>query len=201
MQIPKEPAEKLKRYFINADPFLWGILGGKNKKERLQELKKMGFLRSYSDGASATYTRVNQDLLVELGIDGILERIVIPAVTNIFEPDILRYFQRCWDQGQSPDMKYLTEHQLYRKRIFGDGEVYEKAGFQHDRKGFGRAFRVVGHKDRAQMFVQIDTQHNFVERWTVFAGLWFEEIEPLLSSAREGATASSNVKAGSNPPK
>jgi len=24
-----------------------------------------------------------------------------------------------------------------------------------------------------------------VERWTVFAGLWFEEIEPLFGSVRE----------------
>jgi hypothetical protein len=200
MQISKEQAEKLKRYFINADPFLWGILEGKNKKERLLELKKMGFLPSYSEGTNATYTKVNQDLLVELGIDGILERIVILAVTNMFEPDVLRYFQRCWDQGQNPDMKYLTEHKLYRKRIFGDGEVYEKAGFQIDRKGFGRAFRVVGHKDPAQIFVQIDTQHSFVERWTVFAGLWFEEIEPLLDSTRQGATAASDVKSGSRLP-
>jgi hypothetical protein len=184
MQISKEQAEKLKRYFVNADPFLWGVLGAKNKnkKERLKELKDSGFLQSYSEGSNATYNRINQDLLVELGIEGILERIIVPRVINGFAPDVLQYFHRCWDQGQNPDMKYLEEHKLYQKHRLTSAEVYENAGFQIDRKGFGRKFRVVGHKDPAQLFVQIDTQHDFVERWTVFAGLWFEEIEPLLGS-------------------
>jgi hypothetical protein len=199
MKIPKEQAEKLKRYFINADPFLWGVLEAKNKKGRLKELKKNGFLQSYSESSNATYSKINQDLLVELGIDGILEHIVVPRVTKAFAPDVLRYFQRCWDQGQNPDMKYFIEHKLYRRRIFGDGEVYESRGFQFDRKGFGRVARVVGHKDLAQLFVQIDTQHNFVERWTVFAGLWFEEIEPLLDSMREGVSEGSNIKSGLKP--
>jgi len=199
MQIPKEQAEKLKRYFINADPFLWGVLGGKNKKGRLTELKKNGFLQSYSEGSNATYSKINQDLLVELGIDGILEHIVVPRVTNAFAPDVLRYFQRCWDQGQNPDLKYLIERKLYRRRIFGDGEVYESSGFQFDPKGFGRVWRWVGYKDLAQLFVQIDTQHHFVERWTVFAGLWFEEIEPLLSSTREGVSEGTNIKSGLKP--
>jgi hypothetical protein len=193
MQISKEQGEKLKRYFINADPFLWGVLEARsepkaknkleaNKKVRLGKLKEGGFLQNYTDGTSATYSKINQDLLVELGIDGILERIVIPRVTKAFAPDVLVYFRRCWDQGQNPDMKYLVEHKLYGRRILGDGEVYESAGFHIDRKAVGRRFRVVGHRDTAQLFVQIDTQHEFVERWTVFAGLWFEEIEPLLGS-------------------
>jgi len=59
MEIPREQAEKLKRYFINADPFLWGLLEKKNKKGRLQELKELGFLKSYSNGSNATYSRVN----------------------------------------------------------------------------------------------------------------------------------------------
>jgi hypothetical protein len=199
MQMSKEQAEKLRRCFINADPFLWGVLGAKNKKERLTELKKSGFLQSYSEGSNATYNKINQDLLVELGIDGILERIVIPRVTNAFATDVLRYFRRCWDQGQNPDMRYLIERRLYRKRILTDEEVYESRGFQFDRKGFGRMSRVVGHKDLAQLFVQIDTQHSFVERWTVFAVLWFEEIEPLLGPTREDVSEARNIKSGLKP--
>jgi len=177
----------LRRYFINADPFLWGVLEARNKKGRLKELKKQGLLRDYSESSSATYNKINQDLLVELGIEGILERIVVPRVTSAFAPEILSYFQRCWDHGQNPDLKYLIEHRLYRRRAFTDGKEYEGAGFQCDVTGLGRAFRVVGYKDQAQLFVQIDTQHNFVERWTVFAGLWFEEIEPLFGAARRDA--------------
>jgi hypothetical protein len=170
MEIPKEQADKLKRYLINADPFLWGVLAAKNKKGRLKELKELGFLQDYSDGSNPTYNKINQDLLVELGIEGILERIVIPAVVNIFVLEVLRYFRRCWEQGQSPDMKYLKEYGLYRRRPFSEHTVYGKRGEPP----------IVGYKDPAQVFVQIDTQHNYVERWTVFAGLWFEEIEPLF---------------------
>ena len=185
MQIPRDQADKMKRYFINADPFLWGILGAKNKKQRLKELKNDGLLRNYSEGSNATYSKINQDLLVELGIEGILERIVVPRAKNAFSPDVLSYFRRCWDQGQNPDMKYLVECQLYRRWRLGDKNTYEKAGFQVDIQGIGWVYRVSGHKDPAQLFVQIDTQHNFVERWTVFAGLWFEEIEPLLEATPE----------------
>jgi len=187
MRLSKEQEEKLKRYFINADPFLWGVLEARNKKGRIRELKKQGFLENYSEGSSATYSKINRDLLVELGIEGILERIVVPRVTSAFAPDVLSYFNRCWDHGQNPDMKYLVDHQLYRKWRLGDKMTYEGAGFQCDVTGFGRVYRVVGYKDPAQLFAQINTQHNFVERWTVFAGLWFEEIEPLFGTAARDA--------------
>ena len=175
MELPREQADKLKRYFINSDPFLWGLLEAKNKKGRLEELKGLGFLKGYSEGSNPTYNKVNQDLLVELGIEGILKQIVVPRVVNRFAPDVLHYFRRCWDQGRTPDMKYLKEHRLYRKRMFSEGIVYGKRDEPP----------IVGHKDPAHLFVQIDTQHNFVERWTVFAGLWFEEIESLFGSVRE----------------
>jgi hypothetical protein len=184
MQIPKEQAEKLKRYFINADPFLWGILEAgnnpeatnkreANKRVRLEKLKRSGFLQNYSDGTSATYGKMNQDLLVELGIEGILERIVIPRVIDAFAPDFLIYFRRCWDQGQAPDIRYLIQHDLYQTHRAVEVELYPGGPVLHRRKG------------PAFLFVQIDTQHNFVERWTVFAGLWFEEIERLIPEPKE----------------
>ncbi len=175
MEMPREQAEKLKRYFINADPFLWGLLENKNKKGRLQELRELGFLSGYSEGSNPTYSKVNQDLLVELGIDGILESIVVLKVTNGFDLEVLRYFRRCWDQGQTPDTKYLKEHRLYKKHMFSEDIVYGKRDEP----------RIVGHKDIAHIFTQIHTQYHYVERWTVFAGLWFEEIEPSFGSVRE----------------
>ena len=170
MEIPREQAVKLTRYFINADPFLWGISDNKNKKGRLQELREMGLLKEYSVGSNSTYNKINQDLLVELGIEGILERIVVPKIVNGFIPDVLNFFRRCWEQGQTPEIKYLKEHELYKRHVFSEDNYFDSRGY-----------RIVGHKDPAHIFVQIDTQHNFVERWTVFAGLWFEEIEPLIS--------------------
>lgn len=175
MDLSREQADRLKRYLINADPFLWGVLDKKNKKERLQELKELGYLKGYSQGSNPTYIKINQDLLVELGVEGILERIVIPKVAGSFTPEVLRYFQRCWEQGQTPDMKYLREHRLYLRRPLSGHVVYGK----------GDEPFIAGYKDPAQIFFQIDTQHYFVERWTVFAGLWFEDIERLFGPLSE----------------
>jgi hypothetical protein len=41
---------------------------------------------------------------------------------------------------------------------------------------------VEGYRDAAFVFVQIDTRHNFVQRWTVLAGLWFELLEPQFGA-------------------
>ena len=172
MNISKEQSDKLTKYFINADPFLWGVLQAKNKKGRLQELKQMGFLAIYTEGSNPIYSKINRDLLIELGITGILEKIVVPRILNVFDQETLRVFRNCWEQGQTPDLNYLIKHGLYRKRTFAaQAEVYEN---------WSSLPPVVGYKEPAFVFVQIETQHNFVERWTVFAGLWFEEIEPLL---------------------
>ena len=164
------------RGILSTQTLFFGVfLKIRTRKGGFKNSRELGFLKGYSEGSNPTYSKVNQDLLVELGIEGILERIVVPKVTNGFAPEVLRYFRRCWEQGQTPDMKYLKERKLYRRHIFAEDKVYD-----------GREPRVVGHKDPAHLFVQIDTQHNFVERWTVFAGLWFEEIEPLFGSVREG---------------
>ena len=77
LEISREIKSKLKRYLINADPFLWGVLEGTNKKKRLKELKGMGYLTGYSETANPNYSKINQDLLVEIGIEGILEHIVV----------------------------------------------------------------------------------------------------------------------------
>lgn len=154
--------DKLTRYLINANPFMWGVLEAKNKKGRLREIKQLGFLDGYSEGTNRTYNKINRDLLVELGIKGILRRIIVPKIINGFTTDVLSYLQRCWEQGHTPDIKYLIENQLY-----------------HSHRGDMKT----PHKDSAHFFFQIDTKHEFIERWTVFAGLWFEEISPLSKKA------------------
>ncbi len=175
LEMTREKKDELGRYLINADPFLWNVLENKNKKGRLKELKAMGFLANYSEGTNANYRKINQDLLVELGVEGILERIVVPKVKALFTDNTIDYFRRCWQQGQTPTLDYLRRHGLYRRRL-GAREVYENP-LQHYEEP------PIGFKDPSFIFVQIDTQHNFVERWTVFAGLWFEAIEPLLGTA------------------
>jgi len=77
--------------------------------------------------------------------------------------------RRHWEQGQTPDKEYLEKKRLYRYyRIIWKDEWEDK--------------RLLLPKELAHIFVQVHPQHEYVERWTVFAGLWFEEIEPLLGS-------------------
>ena len=92
-----------------------------------------------------------------------------------FSKETLDYFRRCWEQEQTPDIKYLNEHNLYKNKgllTLKSKEVYD---------GSPTDTPAVGFRDPAFIFVQIETQFNIVERWTVFAGLWFEIIEPLFS--------------------
>jgi hypothetical protein len=172
MQLSKDTQEKLKRYFLNASPFLWGLLKATRKKDRVSELKALGFLRQSPTGPNQVYDRINQELLIIPGIEGILEQIVAPRVWASFPPEILRYFRRCWEQGQTPPISYLKEQRLYRRHPLGN-EVYEGWPIRPPE----------GYRDPAFIFFGINTQYNFIERWTVFAGLWFEEIEPLLGTA------------------
>jgi len=174
IKMTMETRDKLKRYLLNANPFFWNVLNSKNKKKRILELQEMGFLAGYSDSANPNYIKINQDLLVELGIEGVIERIVVPKVTLLFSTDIIAYFRRCWEQGQMPTIDYLRKQGLYRRR-YSRREIYESRLSFYDESP-------TGYKDPSFVFFQIETQHNFVERWTVFAGLWFEEIEPLLGS-------------------
>lgn len=170
LAMSRDKKEKLTRYFINANPFLWDLLVSKNKPDRLLEFKEMGYLANYSKSSNPNYSRINKDLLVEVGLEGILERIVIPRVNALFSKDIIDYFRRCWEQGQTPTIKYLREQGLYKRR-------YRR---REEREESWTVAPPVGYKDPSFVFFQIETQANFVERWTVFAGLWFEEIEPML---------------------
>jgi hypothetical protein len=180
MDIPRDQAEKLKRYLINADPFLWGILETNNKKARLKEIRALGFLSGYSEGSNPVYSKVNQDLLAELGIEGILERIVVPQVLKRLGKEVLHNFRLRWEQGQTPPKEYLKEKRLYRDHRFVWREKWEDK-------------RIVASKEPAFIFVQINTQFDYVERWTVFAGLWFEEIEPLLGTMQESISKGSSA--------
>jgi hypothetical protein len=174
-------SEKLKRYLMNADPFLWDILEAKNKRERIKSLRSLGFLSVYSENSVPTYSRINQDLLVELGIEGILKKIIGTRIRTLFTEEQLSQLRRFWEQGQVPDMNYLKQERLYQQRFFNPDDKYE-------------GNRISGHRSPAHVFVQIH-QKEFVERWTVFAGLWFEEIEPWLEEFSSGKAQQSQKRA------
>ena len=168
MEIARETADTLRRYFLNASPFLWGVLGARKKKERIKEIRGMGFLENYSETSKQKYDTINQELLVELGIEGIIGRIVVPLVYKRLGSEVLKRFRRYWEQGQIPDKKYLKDNRLYHHRRVTFTEHWEEN-------------RLVPEKDPAYIFLEINESLDFVDRWTVFAGLWFEIIDPLIT--------------------
>ena len=168
MEVTRETGDTLRRYFINATPFLWGVLEARKKRERIREIKEMGFLKDYSENSKYKYDKIKQDLLVELGIVGILDRIVVPTVYKRLGSEALKLFRRHWEQGQLPDKKYLKDNKLYRHRR---SILYQQ--WEDHRK--------VPEKDPAFIFLEINESLDFVDRWTVFAGLWFEIIDPLIT--------------------
>jgi len=173
MEIPRETAEMLRRYFINASPFLWGVLEARKKKERILEIKRMGFLENYSENSKNKYDTINQALLVELGIEDIFNRIVVPLVYKRIGSEALTSFRRHWEQGQLPDKKYLKDNKLYRQHRVTLMEKWEE---NHP----------LPEKDPALIFLEINESLDFVDRWTVFAGLWFEIIDPLINKEEKG---------------
>ena len=168
MEITRETADTLRRYFLNARPFLWGMLEARKKKERILEIKGMGFLENYSENSKNKYDTINQQLLVELGIEGIIGCIVVPLVYRRIGSEALKRFRRHWEQGQLPDKKYLKDNKLYRRRRVVWHEQWEEN-------------RKVPEKDPAFIFLEINESLDFVDRWTAFAGLWFETINPLIA--------------------
>jgi hypothetical protein len=167
MEIARETADTLQRYFINASPFLWGVLEASKKKERIMELKGMGFLKDYPENTKQTYEAINRELLVELGIEGIISLIVVPLVRRRIDLEALKLFRRHWEQGQKPDFKFLMDNKLYSIHRIGITSWEEN----HE----------VPEKDPALIFLEVNQQLKFVDHWTVFAGLWFEIIEPQFN--------------------
>ena len=168
MEIARETADTLRRYFLNASPFLWGVLEARKKKERILEIKRMGFLENYSEKSKSKYDTINQQLLIELGIEGIISRIVMPLVYRRVGSEALKRFRRYWEQGQLPTKKYLKDNGLYHPHRITWIEHWEEN-------------RPLPEKDPAFIFLEINKSLDFVDRWTVFAGIWFEIIEPLIT--------------------
>ena len=167
MEISRETSDTLKRYFLNGAPFMWGVLEGRKKKEKILEIQKMGFLMNLSENTKDKYETINQALLVELGIEGIISDIVVPSVYKRLGGDNLKRFRRYWEQGQKPDIKYLRENKIYQVHRIGITRWEEN--------------HIVLEKDPAVIFLDINGQLDFVDQWTVFAGLWFEIIDPMLT--------------------
>ncbi|MBU2009785.1 MAG: hypothetical protein KJ624_08140 [Chloroflexi bacterium] len=95
---------KLERYLKNATRFLWG-LGPGNQKENYRWLRSHGL--EFDDG---TYSRVTNQLLEKYGIEGIVKRIVIPRVKELYSQKALDFLEESWHAGSRPDMSFLNHY-------------------------------------------------------------------------------------------
>lgn len=84
---------------------------------------------------------------------------VIPGTERLIKDLII---PRVHDKYSTEELNYLRECWLRGQR---PEYIYITIPVQYER----------------HLFININTQYKFVEEWTTFAGIWFEEIEPLSS--------------------
>lgn len=174
--------EKLTRYLRNAEPFLWGVIPG-NKKVVLEalrtNLKELGEDSiPLAENQKPTYSMLTDSLLAKLGIEKGIREIVAVQVRRQFDdrPGALEFLRAHWLSGTLPrwqTLQTLRAPRTVKQRLL---EAVHPSEPQPIRKLTG---------DILDAFVEVNNQYNYVHGWTVFAGLWFEEIEPLLNEATE----------------
>ncbi len=172
--------EKLDRYFRNAGRFMWGVIPGDKRivfmtlRAALTELGENTAL--VPDHKKATYAMVTENLLGKLGIERILTEIVGKQVRRQFadRTGALDFLRAHWLSGTLP--RWQTLQSLRAPRTVKQRFVESMHPSEDVLLGKQTA-------DILDAFVEVNTQYKYVHGWTVFAGLWFEEIEPLTKEA------------------
>ncbi|MBM4463882.1 MAG: hypothetical protein FJ012_11270 [Chloroflexi bacterium] len=170
--------ERLERYFRNASRFMWGVIPGDKRAVFLQLRTLLEELGEEStlvpDDKKATYAMVIENLVTKIGIERILTQIVAGEVRRQFtgRSPALGFLRAHWMSGTLPrwqTLQSLRAPQTIRQRLI------QAVGSPQDTPAKRQQT-----SDVLDAFVEVNTQYNYVHGWTVFAGLWFEEIEPLL---------------------
>ena len=169
--------EKMERYFCNADRFMWGVIPGDKRTvfTTLQTvLKELGEDSALiPDPKKSTYAVVIGNLLGKIGIGSILTEIVAKQVRRQLtdRTGVIDFLRAHWISGTLPRWQTLQSLRAPRTitRRFLDAVDSKDAPAKRQQTA-----------DILDAFVDVNTQYNYVHGWTVFAGLWFEEIEPLL---------------------
>jgi hypothetical protein len=169
--------EKMTRYLRNAQPFLWGVIPG-NKKAVLaslsMNLKEMGEDAATLAGTQKpTYSMLTDSLLANLGIEKVIMEIVVPQVRRQFadRQGALEFLRSHWLSGTLPRWQTLQTLRAPRS-------VKQKLLEAARPSELSTMGKLTG--DILDAFVEVNNQYHYVHGWTAFAGLWFEEIEPLL---------------------
>ncbi len=174
--------EKLDRYFRNADRFMWGVIPGDKRtvfttlRAALEELGEEGALVPHHK--KATYAMVTENLLGKLGIERIITEIVAKQVKHQFadRSGALDFLRTHWLSGTL--LRWQTLQTLRSPRKLKQRFIESVHPSEDALSGKQTA-------DILDAFVEINPQYKYVHGWTVFAGLWFEEIEPLLQADGE----------------
>ena len=174
--------EKLERYLRNAERFMWGVIPGDKRAvfaELQTSLEDMGpESAAIPEHRKATYAMVTENLLDKLGIERLLREIVAGQVKRQFEhrPAALDFLRAHWLSGTLPRWQTLQSLRAPRTVKQRFVEAVHPSESPPSRKQT---------TDILDAFVEVNTQYDYVHGWTVFAGLWFEEIEPLLKDNTE----------------
>lgn len=175
-------SEKLERYVLNSERFLWGVIPGNKDvvftalRGNLKELGEDGI--SIPERQKPTYAMITASLLAKLGIEKVITEIVAAQVRRQFadRPGALDFLRAHWLFGTLPRWQTLVTLRAPRtvkQRLL---EVVHPSEPEPIRRQIG---------DILDAFVEVNSQYQYVHGWTVFAGLWFEEIESLLSEGFE----------------
>lgn len=99
---------KMRRYILNANPFLWDIIPG-NKEAVLRGLKKLDLVIDVPE--KATYASLLESLIDDNGKNGVekLIKAIDVRIKYIFKdtPEHLDILRRFWMDGRTPDVAYL----------------------------------------------------------------------------------------------
>ncbi len=172
-----EKREKMERYFRNADCFMWGVIPGDKQtvfttlRTLLEEMGEDSAL--IPDPKKSTYAVVIGNLLGKIGIESILTEIVAKQVRRQLtdRAGVIDFLRAHWMSGTLPRWQTL---QSFRAPRTVKQKVLDTV---HPKDVTVKRQQT---SDIIDAFVEVNTQYNYVHGWTVFAGLWFEEIEPLL---------------------
>jgi hypothetical protein len=175
-------SEKLERYLLNSERFLWGVIPGNKEavftalRGNLKELGEDGI--SIPERQKPTYAMITASLLAKLGIEKVITEIVAAQVRrqSADRPGALDFLRAHWLSGTLPRWQTLVALRAPRTVRQRLREAARPGEPEQIRKQTA---------DILDAFVQVNSQYQYVHGWTVFAGLWFEEIEPLLKAGVE----------------
>ena len=168
---------KLERYLRNADKFLWGVIPGTKPAilNFLQsQLNDLGYAVALPPGNTPIqYAFITDQLLAALGVERVVTDLVATNVKRQFsnQPSALDLLRAHWQSGGPPKWQTLL--------TFLRPKTPEQQGLITIRSKSDLASNLEMF-DILDVFLQFNIQNRYVHGWKAFAGVWFEEIEPIL---------------------